>query len=360
MDAVDAALVRFPQGAAPALVAALTYPLPVELVERTRRVMRAPATAAELGALDASWGEVFAAAARHLLGKAGVETGAVRALGSHGQTLWHAPRAHPPFTWQIGDPARIAEATGVTVVADFRRRDLAAGGEGAPLVPAFHRAVFHDPDRDRVVVNIGGIANVTLLPARGPVGGFDTGPGNTLMDAWTRRHRAKPYDAGGRWAASGTVHPPLLEELLRDPYFDQAPPKSTGPERFGLPWLEEALGRLSERPSAEDVQATLTELTAVTVARAVARALPGAREVLVCGGGAHNPHLMERLARHIPGCQVHDTGRYGVPPEWVEAMAFAWLARETLAGRPGNVPEVTGARRPVILGAVYPGRVFRW
>ncbi len=359
MDGVDAALVRFVPDAAPELMAAVENPLPPDLVRRTRRAMREPVTAAEFGELDALWGEVFADAARCLLRQAGVAAAAVRAIGSHGQTLWHAPTRPTPFTWQIGDPTRIAEATGITTVADFRRRDMAAGGEGAPLVPAFHRAVFQDPGADRAVLNIGGIANVTLLPAQGAVAGFDTGPGNTLLDAWARKHLGRPYDAHGRWAASGRIHPDLLERLLAEDYFRRPPPKSTGPERFHLKWVERALGASTPPPAPEDVQATLVELTACTAARAILEALPGVREILVCGGGARNAHLMTRLAAHLPGRRVRETDTLGVPAEWVEAMAFAWLARETLEGRPGNLPSVTGARRPVILGAIHPAPGFR-
>ncbi len=360
MDAVDAALVRFASGQRPRLVAAEAVPVPADLVARTRRALREPVPVHEIGALDAAWGERFAEAALRLLRQARIDPTRVRAIGSHGQTLWHAPHARPPFTWQIGDPTRIVQATGITTVADFRRRDIAAGGQGAPLVPAFHRALFQTPTHDRVVLNVGGIANVTLLPASGVVSGFDTGPGNTLLDAWARRHLRRPYDEGGRWAASGQIHPRLLERLLGEPYFAQDPPKSTGPERFHLDWLDSALEGLQRPPSAVDVQATLVELTATTVARAITTQLPGTCEILVCGGGAFNPYLMQRLTHHLPGRQVRTTTELGVPAEWVEAMAFAWLAREALAARPGNVPAVTGAAAPVVLGAIYPGNSLKW
>lgn len=359
MDAVDAALVRFAARGTPQLVAAAETPLPQDLVRRTRRAMREPVTAAELGELDAAWGELFAKAACTLLEDSGVAPEQVRAIGSHGQTLWHAPHGPHPFTWQIGDPNRIAQRTGITTVADLRRRDMAAGGQGAPLVPAFHRAVFQRHDRDRVVVNIGGIANVTLLPARGPVSGFDTGPGNTLLDAWIRAQRGEAFDREGRWAASGRVHQGLLEQLLALPYFTQPPPKSTGPELFHLGWLQSALDAVQPPLSGADVQATLAELTALSIAQAIESELPKATEILVCGGGAFNPHLLGRLAAHLPGRRIRMTSTLGVPAQWVEAMAFAWLARETLADRPGNLPEVTGAAEPVVLGAVYPGRMSR-
>lgn len=357
MDAVDAALVEFDRG--PRLIATHRRPLPEDL-RRDLRALAEGGIAHELegyGRLDTALGELFAAAALGVIEASGVGGARIRAIGSHGQTVRHRPDGPHPFSLQIADPNVIAERTGVTTVADFRRRDLAAGGQGAPLVPAFHELVFRDPGEDRVVLNIGGIANVTCLPCArdARVIGFDTGPGNVLMDAWCARHLGRPYDRDGAWAAQGTVIEPLLEAWLEDPFFARPPPKSTGREHFHLPWLEQGLAAAgAENAAPADVQGTLCELTAASVARAVRTYAPGTRRLLACGGGAANTSLMERLRRRMPGCTVESTAVHGLDPQWVEATAFAWLARRTLAGKPGNLPAVTGARRPVILGAIYP------
>jgi len=273
----------------------------------------------------------------------------VAAIGLHGQTIRHRPELG--YTTQLANPARLAEATGITVVADFRSRDVAAGGQGAPLVPAFHAAVFSAPDAHRVVVNIGGIANVTDLPPDGPVRGFDTGPGNTLMDAWSERHTGQPYDRNGAWGGGGRAISELLRALRAEPYFAMPPPKSTGRDRFHLRWLGKYL-RTSYSP--QDVQRTLVALTAQSIAAAIEEHCLGASEVLVCGGGAQNAVLMGELEAALSPRRLATTAAHGIAINEVEAMAFAWLSRETLAGRPGNVPTVTGARGPRILGAVYP------
>lgn len=287
--------------------------------------------------------QTYAAAVQSLLVKCGLQAKDVAAIGAHGQTIRHRPERG--FTWQLNHPALLSELTGVAVVADFRSRDVAAGGQGAPLVPAFHAAVFQG-DAPRAVVNIGGIANVTLLPAKGalePVHGFDTGPGNTLLDAWCERHTGKAFDEGGAWGATGTVHQVLLGALLADPYFSQPAPKSTGRERFNLAWLDAALAREGAVIAAPDVQATLTALTAQSIRLAI-----GDLPAFVCGGGAYNTALMQQL----PGAR--STASLGVDPMQVEALAFAWLARQCFGSAPGNVPAVTGARGGRILGAVYP------
>lgn len=290
----------------------------------------------------------YAAAVRALLSRARVGPGAVVAIGCHGQTVRHHPRAG--YTVQLVNGALLAELTGIDVVCDFRSRDIAAGGEGAPLAPAFHSAMFGARNRSRAVVNIGGIANVTNLPRRGRALGFDTGPGNCLLDAWISSRRRLPFDRGGAWAASGRVLLRPLDRLLAEPYFRRRPPKSTGRETFSLAWLKRSLSG-NERPC--DVQATLLELTARTVAHAVRTHCPTAREVLVCGGGARNHALLTRLARLLPRRRVVVTDSAGVAPEHVEGLAFAWLAREALRGRAGNLPSVTGARGPRVLGAIY-------
>jgi anhydro-N-acetylmuramic acid kinase len=252
---------------------------------------------------------------------------------------------------QLVNGARLAELTRITVVCDFRGRDIAAGGEGAPLVPAFHDALFHSARRSRAVVNVGGIANLTHLPSRGTIIGFDCGPGNCLLDAWIRHKRRRPYDAGGAWAASGRVIPRLLKHLLAHPFIRRRPPKSTGRDEFDLRWVKRFL---SGREPAADVQATLLEFTATTIAGAVRAYGRGAREVLVCGGGARNRALLARLAALLPGKLIATTAALGVDPGHVEALAFAWLARQAVKRRPGNLPAVTGARGARVLGAIYP------
>jgi anhydro-N-acetylmuramic acid kinase len=290
-----------------------------------------------------------------VLRKSGLAKKDIRAIGSHGQTLRHRPRAAHPFTLQIGNPSVIAERTGITTVADFRARDMAAGGQGAPMVPAFHHQMFHSAQRNRVIVNIGGIANVTCLPAVAaqPVSGFDTGPGNTLLDQWVHRHHAQARDDAGQWAASGRASRELLELLLSDPYFAAAPPKSTGREHFNMEWLQGHLKKLAVPLAAADVQATLVQLTAHSIARAIRGVLPQTQEAFVCGGGSHNRELMAALAGSLSGIAVATTEALGLSPDWVEAAAFAWLAHQTLEGQPGNVPTVTGAKHAVILGGIY-------
>jgi len=354
MDAVDAVLVDL-GGAQPQLLATHHQPLPPTLREELIDIASPGDDGIDrVGRLDAQLGELFAASALAVT-EAGRRTPErIAAIGSHGQTVRHRPGTTPPFTVQIGDPNIIAERTGITTVADFRRRDVAAGGQGAPLVPAFHAAIFHTPDRDRAILNIGGMANLSVVPAavEAEVFGFDTGPGNTLMDAWCQRHLGMPFDEGGRWGASGEVDTALLARLLEAPYLRGVPPKSTGREEFNLPWLEE---RLVGNEAPQDVQATLCAFTAASAADALERFAPATEEVLVCGGGAYNPTLMEALEGRLGNRYLASTSAYGVDPRWVEAIAFAWLAQRTLAGLPGNLPAVTGARHRVILGGIYPG-----
>lgn len=355
-DGIDAALVHF-DGDAPdagcTLVLGRTYPWDDGLRARLVELGQGGDAQSldELGMLDVRIARGFADAALRLLDEAGVGPSRVRALGSHGQTVRHRPDSIHPFTWQMGDGNVIAERTGICTVADFRRRDVAAGGHGAPLLPALHAALLRSSDEDRAVLNLGGIANLTLLPAAGEVRGFDTGPANALLDAWCQRHTGATFDADGAFAARGTVDAALLEAFLTDSWFALPPPKSTGREQFHLDWLQARMG--PDAHSAEDVQATLLELTAATVADALRATQPATRRVLVCGGGVHNPLLLARLAARLPGMAVESTAAHGVDPDLVEAMGFAWLARETLAGRPGNLSSVTGARGPRVLGAIY-------
>ncbi|APP00976.1 anhydro-N-acetylmuramic acid kinase [Xanthomonas perforans] len=355
-DGIDAALVRFADATHRRceLVAGTTVAWEPQLRETLVALGQGAETVAidALGQLDAQVGLAFAAAANRLIGDSGVERRQIRAIGSHGQTIRHRPNANPAFTWQIGDASRIAEHTGITTVADFRRRDVAAGGQGAPLMPAFHLAMLGAGDEDRAVLNLGGIGNLTLIPRDGAVLGFDTGPANALLDSWCQRHHGTPFDAEGAFAASGRVDAVLLQALLADPWFALPPPKSTGREQFHLDWAVQAMG--SARLDAADVQATLLELTAVSVADALLRLQPTTRRVLVCGGGVRNPVLLARLAARLPGMVVESSARYGLDPDYLEAMGFAWLAAELLAGRAANLPAVTGAAGPRLLGAIYP------
>ena len=355
-DGIDAALVRFAGDephARPELIAGRTLPWDAGLRARLVALGQQAAMLGldDVGELDVRIGRAFAEAANAVITDAGIQRGAVAAIGSHGQTLRHRPHGDAPFTLQLGDPSTIAERCGIRVVADCRRRDVAAGGHGAPLVPAFHAATLHDPGEDRAALNLGGIANLTLLPAHGTVRGFDTGPANGLMDAWCLRHVGHAYDAGGAFAASGTVDDALLARLLAEPWFLAPPPKSTGRDQFHLDWVEAAL---AGHESAADVQATLLALTARTVADALRATQPGTRRVIACGGGVHNPVLLAALAEAMPDAIIESSALHGLDPDFVEAMAFAWLARECLAGRPGNLPAVTGAAGPRVLGAVYP------
>lgn len=353
VDAVDAVLVTVSGNDRPVLLASYSHPMPPATRGEIQALMQPGANEIErLGELDMALGELFAEAANAVIRQAGVERQIIRAIGSHGQTLRHRPRAQHPFTVQIGNPSVIAERTGITTVGDFRARDIAASGQGAPLVPAFHQRMFQSPGSNRVIVNIGGIANVTYLPATpsAPVSGFDTGPGNTLLDQWIRRHQNELYDRDGAWAASGRVQKYLLAQLMADGYFAKAPPKSTGREHFNLAWLEQQhAGKLAP----EDIQATFAELTAASIAQSLKFLPEKIGEIYICGGGNHNRHLLARLRALLPGIPVATTEILGLDPDWVEAAAFAWLAHQTLAGHAGNLPSVTGARHPVLLGGIY-------
>jgi anhydro-N-acetylmuramic acid kinase len=291
----------------------------------------------------------YAAAIQALLGKAEIRAEQVKAIGCHGQTVRHRPDLG--FTIQLANPALLAELSGIAVVADFRSRDIAAGGQGAPLVPAFHAALFSHPEHHRVIVNIGGISNLTSLPPHNGVLGFDCGPGNLLLDAWTALHLGQSYDKDGTWAASGRLIPELLRRLQTEPFFASPPPKSTGRDLFNLPWLEHFL---SPDFTPADVQATLLELTVKGISSAILDHCSTASEIYLCGGGTHNGALVRRLKQALPNRAIAPTDDLGVNADWVEAFAFAWLARQALNGNPGNLPEVTGARGARILGAIYP------
>ena len=355
MDGIDAVLVTL-DGETLRVEAALCHPWP----EATARELHALCTPGEneidrMGVADNRVAQEFAAATLALLAKAGREPKDIRAIGSHGQTVRHRPQLG--FTLQIGNAALLAALTGIDVIADFRTLDMALGGQGAPLVPAFHQAFFARPGALRVVLNLGGIANISVLPGQADgVYGFDTGPANTLLDGWYRRHHPQGagYDAGGQWAASGRLIPELLELLLAHPYFTAPHPKSTGREMFTLDWLDGELAGHSHAPA--DVQRTLQALTCHSIARQLPthRDAPTRPELFVCGGGAHNAPLLAELAALLPDWHLTSTAQLGLAPDWVEGAAFAWLAQRFIQRKPGNLPAVTGASRPAVLGALYP------
>ena len=355
LDALDAVLATFGQGSMK-LVGQVSVPLPGKLRELLLSLCHPGDNEIErLCHADMAFARQAAEAVKQLLNDAGTPASAVCAIGSHGQTVRHYPILGTSV--QIGDPNRIAEQTGITTVADFRRRDMAAGGEGAPLVPAFHQFLFRRASSTRVLANIGGMANITVLPGEEdqPVTGFDTGPGNTLLDGWCQRYLQRPYDADGAWAATGTVDHALLEQLLSDPFFALRPPKSTGREYFHLDWLDAALEQTGKQDlPGEVVQATLVELTACTLAQAIETSAPACQSVYLCGGGVFNRLLVERIRTHLPDCQLADTSVLGLDPRWVEAAAFAWLARQAQLGLAGNLPAVTNASGLRVLGGIYP------
>lgn len=351
MDGIDAVLVSFADKGIQ-IHATYSAPYPDDIRERLASLSQNHGSPDELGELDHHVGRLFANTALTLLNTPGSANLRICGIGSHGQTIRHQPDGGAPFTLQIGDPTLITERTGITTVADFRRRDLAAGGQGAPLVPAFHKSYFSSNSEDRCILNLGGIANLSHLPANTtePVTGFDTGPANALLDAWCKHQTGQPFDKDGALANDGSVHQPLLSDMLSDAFFQRPPPKSTGTEKFNLDWVKTSLTRHPD-VSPADVQRTLLELTAITVSQQLPRR--SGMTVFACGGGAENPILMKALKRTCNPCIVTSTAEIGLDPQWVEPSAFAWLARQTLAGRAGNLPEVTGARGERILGAIY-------
>ncbi len=356
LDALDAALVDF-SDQRPKLIATLSTEWPPSLKAQLLALCSPGNNEIQrMGIADHELGKLCAQACQQLLRKSGIPANQVAAIGSHGQTIRHMPEGETPFTVQIGDPNLIAQLTGITTVADFRRRDMAAGGQGAPLAPGFHAAVFRTINKNRAILNIGGMANLTLLfadPCQ-PVTGFDTGPGNILLDGWCQQHLNKTYDKNGQWARSGAINAALLEQLLATPYFVNPPPKSTGRELFNSQWLTQQLQACHASISTEDVAATLTELTAQSICNDLQGHFPGCDELLVCGGGAHNQFLMERLDVLTPETvSVGTTNSLGIAPDWVEAAAFACFAKQTLEHKPSNLRSVTGAKSDCILGGVY-------
>jgi anhydro-N-acetylmuramic acid kinase len=343
LDGVDAALVAFDKQGGQ-LVKTSFVPYPEDLRQQLLALHTPQNNELELSLLVSNQlVTLYAEAASNVL-----DGNPVHAIGCHGQTIRHRPDLG--FTLQLNNPARLAELCGITVVADFRSRDIAAGGQGAPLVPAFHQGVFAHPQITRSILNIGGISNLTYLPVGGAVNGFDSGPGNLLMDAWCQQHTGNLYDKDGAWAASGTAIPVLLEQLNAHPFFKQPLPKSTGRDVFNMAWLQSFL---HQNYASVDVQATLLELTARSIADAVNGYCPGTTELYLCGGGAHNLALQQRLIQNLAGVHIALTNQLGIHADWVEAVAFAWLAKQALEGKPGNLPEVTGAKGPRVLGAIY-------
>jgi len=360
MDALDAVLVRF-DDSRPVLTSTYSCPIPDGLRHRLSDVCHSRRDHLdECARLDSDFGRFEAMVVETLLKNSNTGAENVQAIGSHGQTVRHVPDGDPPYSIQVGDPALLAVMTGIDVVADFRRQDIAAGGQGAPLVPAFHAAFWRKPCEDRVLLNLGGISNITILPGNPnqPVTGLDCGPANALLDAWIRKNLGLDLDEDGKWAANGRIVERLLEHMLSDPYFARPLPKSTGTEYFNLNWLMtqlEASASTDAHPA--DIQATLCALTVESVTRAIQLFAPDTRNVYVCGGGALNGHLIEALRVRMDPIKLEATSVLGLDPQWVEATAFAWLARENLHGRPGNLPSVTGAQQALVLGGLYRGRI---
>lgn len=352
VDALDLALAMF-EGDLLHCRHTLSHPIPKGIKNQIQTLIQAPqCSLQQLGELNSVIGSLIADAVLQLLNQANINAKQVTAIGSHGQTVFHHPHDTTPFSLQLGDPNVIAAKTGITTVADFRNKDMALGGQGAPLTPLYHEALFRTPSQNRMVVNIGGIANLTQLPADSSIAvtGFDSGPGNTLLDAWIAHHQNQDYDANGDWARTGQILPELLARLLQDTYFQRCAPKSTGREYFHMPWLE---AHLHGDELAKDVQRTLVALTAQSIADAIRRHSLNDCEVIICGGGAHNRLLMEELEQRCRPDSVVSSQMFGHDPDWIEAMAFAWLAKQTIAKQALDYRRITGAKQPAILGGIY-------
>ncbi len=361
LDAVDAVVVSIDEKSTH-LIESFQHPIPDDLRQQLLAICTGQnTTLPEVGLIDHKLGKLFAAAVKELLAHAQLLPEQITAIGNHGQTVFHQPCGDSPFTMQLGDANLIAALTGIDAIADFRRMDIALGGQGAPLVPAFHQYLFQQHDSTTVVLNIGGIANISVIPPNyqkdAPVTGFDTGPGNMLMDAWCEKNTGYKYDQDARWAKQGKTDLTLLDQLKSDPYLAMPPPKSTGREHYNLKWLEQQLTNLPSVQTlpAQDIQRTLCEFTAISIAQQVQNYKQGQDcELLVCGGGANNPLLTELIELHLPDWRVLPTADRGIPGDYIEAMAFAWLARQRVHNQPGNLPAVTGARCQASLGAFYP------
>ncbi len=354
LDGVDVVLVEFNKQQ-PRLLSSYCHPFPKLLKQNLLETIHVNWTGSlqDIGILNQQLGELFADALLTFIQQENIDKNLISAIGSHGQTLWHEPEGDYPFSMQFGDASLIAEKTGITTIADFRSRDISAGGQGAPLAPAFHHEFLSDSNKNRAILNIGGIANITHLPKSDSgktIIGFDTGPGNGLIDAWIASNSNNTYDKNGDWGRSGNILPEILEILLRDSYFALLPPKSTGKEAFNLDWLKQMLGDKLQNNNPEDIQATLTELTAISIANSIE---VDCDELFICGGGIHNTYLVKRIQHHLANIKITSTEDLGIHPDWMEAMAFAWLAKQTLEGQTSNLPEVTGAKGERILGAIH-------
>lgn len=350
LDGVDVVLVDF-NDTPPRLVARYSHPIPTPLRKKILDIINPnwQGSLRSVGALHHQLGKLYADACNQLIEQENQNKESIVAIGSHGQTVWHQPEGTNPFSLQLGDANIISELTGITTIADFRSRDIAAGGQGAPLVPAFHQEMLTHPSQDRVILNIGGIANITILSSNTKTIGFDTGPGNGLLDAWIQQNKNKAFDEDGNWARTGKVLIDLLEQLLRNPYFSAQPPKSTGKELFNLEWLSQNTNNKLNTYKTEDIQATLTELTAISISDNI-KQYP---ELYVCGGGLRNKFLIERITHYLPETSISSTKALGIDPDWMEAIAFAWLAKRTFDGETGNLCAVTGASHNRILGGIF-------
>lgn len=356
LDGIDIVAASFPDDATPTVIKSDFYPLPNTLREALLQLINKPEAKLDvIGQLDQQVAEAFATAVNHSLAEANLSPSDIAAIGSHGITLRHKPQLTPGFSWQVGNPAVIVEKTGITTIGDFRSRDVAAGGQGAPLVPRFHQAIFQSTHIDRAVVNIGGMANVTMLPKQNGISiqGFDTGPGNVMLDYWIHKHKNESYDADGAWARQGSIDKQLLQHFLSDPFFKEAPPKSTGRELFNPEWLQHYLTQHLNQPPA-NIQATLLELTAISIAESIKQyQVVSPKEVILCGGGALNSYLKARIQAHLPASDVITSDDLGVGIDSLEALAFAWLAKQALHRKPGNIATATGAKGDRVLGAIY-------
>ena len=355
LDGIDVAITSYSKDGSFQFIAAKTFPFPDALHSTLQNfITNKTGNFQDLGEADIALGKLIGQSINHLLSSLNISANDISAIGSHGQTLFHSPSGQFPFSTQIGNANVIAEITGITTVADFRQRDIAAGGQGAPLVPAFHQALFSSNSEDRVIVNIGGISNITVLPASSDrVIGFDTGTGNCLLDYWVRQHLKEPYDKSGQWARSGQCNRDFLVLLLDDTFFKLDAPKSTGRELFNQHWLAAKMALFKHKLEAVDIQATLLELTAQTIANDINNYASENSSIFICGGGAHNGYLLERLQALLSDKKVSSTECLNLHPDWVEACAFAWLAYRTMNNQAGNLPSVTGAKHPVVLGAIY-------
>jgi anhydro-N-acetylmuramic acid kinase len=353
LDGADVVLVDFHADRG-TLLSAVTTPFPEALTARLRALVHAPvASLKELGTLDTALGNFFANCVQESISAAGLDPTNIVAVGHSGHTVFHKPQQPDPFTIQLGDPSVIAATTGIDTICDFRRMDVALGGQGAPLVPVFHEWRFAESEEVRVVLNLGGVANITVLDPGKPVTGFDTGPANSLMDAWCRHCWNEPFDSNGDRARSGEVIPSLLKRFLDEPYFQLRAPKSTGFEHFNLSWIEDKVSEIGAEMANTDILTTLAELTAISASDAIRDAAPDAKRVILCGGGTNNRYLSKRLSALLADCAVASSAEFGLEPEWVEAVAFAWLARQRIMLLPGNAPAVTGARHSTLLGSIY-------